>query len=118
MSTFSVRITLTNPEQRDRSVTLDALVDTGAMYTLLPADVVARLDLRALDEWQAQLASGERVVYPLGEVRVRLGNRERTTLFAAGPVGCPALLGAMALEAFSLAADPVHQRLLPVVGTL
>jgi len=118
MSSFSIPVTLINPEQRDRSMTLDLIVDTGAMYTLLPADVVAQLELRALDDWQAQLASGQRVVYPLGEVRVRLGGRERTTLFAAGPVGCPALLGALALEAFSLAADPVHQRLLPVVGTL
>jgi clan AA aspartic protease len=118
MSTFSVSVTLSNPEHRDRSITLDVLVDTGAMYTLLPADVVAQLELRALEDWQAQLASGERVVYPLGEVRVRLEGRERTTLFAAGPIGCPALLGAFALEAFSLAADPVHQRLLPVVGHL
>jgi clan AA aspartic protease len=118
MSSFSVRVTLSNPEQRNRSTTLELLVDTGATYTLLPADVVAALELRALDDWQAELASGERVVYPLGEVRVRLGHRERTTLFAAGPVGCPALLGALALETFSLAADPVHQRLLPVVGHL
>jgi len=49
---------------------------------------------------------------------VKLGTRERTTMFVAGPSGCPALLGALALESFGLAADPVHQRLLPVVGHL
>ncbi|HKC83323.1 MAG TPA: aspartyl protease family protein [bacterium] len=118
MSTFMVPVTLIHPDQRERSVRLDLLVDTGALYTLLPAEVVAALELRTVEDWQAQLASGERVVYPLGEVRVKLGTRERTTMFVAGPSGCPALLGALALESFGLAADPVHQRLLPVVGHL
>ena len=115
MGAFTVPVILIHPDHRERSVGLDLLVDTGAMYTLLPAEVVASLALRAVDDWQAQLASGERVVYPLGEVRLRLDGRERTTTFVAGPAGCPALLGALALEAFGLAADPVHQRLLPVV---
>jgi clan AA aspartic protease len=118
MSPFTVAVTLINPEHRGRSVKLDLLVDTGALYTLLPAEVVARLDLRATEDWQAQLASGERVVYPLGEVRLRLGARERTTMFVAGPSGCPALLGALALESFGMAADPIHQELVPVVGHL
>lgn len=118
MGAFRVSVTLIHPEHRDRTAHLELLVDTGALYTLLPAEVVARLELRATDDWQAQLASGERVVYPLGEVRLRLGTTERTTLFVAGPAGCPALLGALALEAFGMAADPVHQRLFPVVGHL
>lgn len=118
MSAFRVPVTLIHPEHRDRSVRLDLLVDTGALYTLLPAEVVAGLELRAVEDWHAQLASGERVVYPLGEVRVKLGGRERTTMFVAGPTGCPPLLGALALESFGLAADPVHHRLLPVVGHL
>ena len=118
MGAFSVPATLIHPEYRDRAVRLDLLVDTGALYTLLPAEIVARPELRAVEDWHAQLASGERVVYPLGEVRVKLGTRERTTMFVAGPTGCPALLGALALEAFGMAADPVHQRLFPVVGHL
>jgi hypothetical protein len=52
------------------------------------------------------------VVYGVGEVRIRLGRRERTAVFLAGPPGCPSLLGAFTLEAFSLAADPVNQRLI------
>ena len=118
MGIFTIPATVIHPEHRGRSIDLDLVVDTGALYTLLPAEVVAGLGLRAVDDWQAKLASGERVVYPLGEVRLRLDGRERPTMFVAGPSGCPALLGALALESFSLAADPVHQRLLPVVGHL
>ena len=118
MSTFSERVILMHPEHRDWALTLDLLVDTGATYTLLPPDVVARLDLPILEEQPAELASGERVMVRVGEVRVRLGERERTTMFVEGPPGCHLLLGAFTLEAFGLAADPVHQRLFPVIATL
>jgi clan AA aspartic protease len=118
MGLFTVHVTLLNPDDKSRSTDIDLLVDTGALYTLLPAEVVSALGLRATDDWEARLASGERVVYPLGEVRVRLDRREYTTAFVSGPSGCPALLGALALETFGLAADSVHQRLIPVVGRL
>ena len=118
MSTFTVRVTLIHPEYRDRSLTVDPLVDTGATYTLLPADLVAQLGLATPEERPGELASGKRVVYRVGEVRVRLGEREYTSIFVEGPAGCPLLLGAVTLEQFGFAADPVHQRLIPVVATL
>ena len=113
MSTFTIRATLIHPEQRERSVAADFLVDTGATYSLLPAEIVERLGLTAEEEWPALLANGEPVVYRLGEVRIRLGRRERTTIFVAGPPRCLPLLGAVTLEEFALAADPRHQQLLP-----
>ena len=113
MSTFTVSVTLIHPEQRERSVALDLLVDTGSAYMLLPPDVISRLGLAAPYERRAQLASGERVVYRVGDVHVKLDGEEHTTVFLAGPPGCRALLGAIVLEQFALAADPFHQRLLP-----
>lgn len=118
MSTFTVAVTLIHPEHRERSVEVDLLVDTGATYTLLPPGVVARLELSTPYERWAMLASGERVVYRIGEVRVRLGDEERTTVFFAGSPGARALLGAVTLEEFGLAADPVRQRLFPVPALL
>ena len=113
MSTFTIRATLIHPDHRERAVAANLVVDTGATYSLLPAEIVTRLGLATTEEWSAVLASGERVVYGMGEVRVRLGERERTTVFLAGPPGCYPLLGAFALEGFALAVDPVHQQLLP-----
>lgn len=118
MSTFTVPAILTHPERRERSVVLDLLVDTGATYTLLPAEVVTQLKLPTPYERAAVLASGERIVYRVGEVRVGLGDEERVTVFFAGPPGSRALLGAVTLEQFGLAADPVHRRLFPVPGLL
>ena len=113
MSTFIVPATLLHPDHRDRSVEAELLVDTGATYILLPPELVTRLELATPYEEPAMLASGEPVTYPLGEVRVRLGGRELTTVFWAGPPGCGAVLGAVALEQFALAVDPRHQQLIP-----
>jgi clan AA aspartic protease len=99
-------------------MTLDLLVDTGAIYMLLPEQVVTALGLSAVEERPAELASGERVMYGIGAVWVGLGGREFPTVFVAGPAGCPPLLGAVTLETFGLAVDPVHQRLFPVIAHL
>ncbi len=118
MSTFTVPATLIHPERRDRSLVIDLVVDTGATYTLLPAEVVAQLELPTPYERPAELASGERIIYRVGEVRIGLAGEERVTVFFAGPPGSRALLGAVTLEQFGLAADPVHRRLFPVPGLL
>ncbi len=114
MSTFNVQATFIHPEHRERSIVLDLLVDTGAFYTLLPAEVVVELGLPTPEARTVEFANGQREVLRMGEVRVRLGELERPTLFFAGAPGCRALLGAFTLEAFALAADPVHQRLIPI----
>ena len=113
MSTFVVEVALIHPEHRDRAVTAELLVDTGAFYSLLPAEIVERLGLETEADFDGVLASGEPVLYRQGELRVRIGGRERTTTFVAGPPGCAPLLGAFTLEAFALAADPRQQRLVP-----
>ena len=114
MSTFSVEVTLRHPEQSERSVALTLLVDTGAFYTLLPAEVVTLLGLPTPELRTVEFMDGHRDVYGLGEVRLRLGGAERTTVFLAGPSGSHPRLGAFTLEGFGLAVDPVHQRLLPI----
>jgi clan AA aspartic protease len=113
MSTFTVPATLIHPEHRERTVEADLLVDTGSSYILLPPDLVERLELPTPYQQRARLASGEIVTYRTGEVRVRLGEDARTTVFWAGPPGCRAILGAVALEEFGLAVDPRERRLIP-----
>ena len=118
MSTFTIQATLIHPDHRERSVTSDLIVDTGATYSVLPGEIVRRLGLATEEEVSAVLANGQRVLHGVGEVRVRIGERERTTVFLAGPPGCYPLLGAVTLEEFALAADPVNRRLVPAPPAL
>ncbi len=113
-----VQATLSNPEHVERAVTVDLLVDTGATYTLLPTEVVAALELATPYEQPAVLASGEEITYRVGEVRFRLRDEARVTVFFLGPLGARALLGAVTLEQFGMAADPVTRRLIRVPALL
>ena len=46
MSTLTVQATLIHPEHRERTITAEFLVDTGAIYLLLPAEIAERLAIR------------------------------------------------------------------------
>ena len=118
MGTFSVSAGLANPQEPGRRLTLDLLVDTGATWTMLPAEVVAQLGLTAARQRSVTLANGERVTYPAGQVVIQLNGEEIVTVFLAGPPRCLVLLGAVTLEEFGLAPDPVQKILVPVTGLL
>ena len=114
MSTFSVPVTLIQPDDHAQSLTIDMRVDTGTTYMLLPPEVVEALGLAVVEHRVGQLASGERVTYGVGPIVVRLDDREFPAVFVAGPSGCPTLLGSFTLEAFGLAVDPMNERLFAV----
>lgn len=117
MATFSVPLEVGNGAGGE-FVAVEALVDTGATYTVLPKDLLARLDIEPVGRRTFQLADERVVEYNVGEVRLRLEGSELTVLVVFAPVGTGPLLGATALEVFGLAADPVNQRLLPVPALL
>jgi clan AA aspartic protease len=118
MGTFSIEANLANPQHPDQRLTLDLLVDTGATWTMLPPDVVRKLGLVTARQRAVPLANGERVNYPAGQLAIQLNGEEVITVFLAGPPGCLALLGAVTLEEFGLAPDPVRKTLVSVGGLL
>ena len=118
MGTFSVSASLANPQRPEQHLTLDLLVDTGVTWTMLPEEVVTQLGLTAARQRAVTLANGERVTYRAGQVAIQLNGEEVITVFLAGPPDCLALLGAVTLEEFGLAPDPVRKTLVPVGGLL
>ncbi len=90
---------------------VDAVVDTGAFYTSLPASVLRRLGYRPITKERFILADGRRVTRPVGEVSVRLDGQTRTTLCVFAGRRSPPILGAFTLEAFGMSADPKRKRL-------
>ena len=93
---------------------LEALVGTLATYTVVPAPTLRRLGVEPIDRLPLILPDGSRREQPLGEARVRIGGRERTTVVVFGDEGGSPLLGAVTLGAFALSIDAASRRLVRV----
>ena len=117
MGTFSVAIEIGNPTGVEL-VQVEALVDTGATYTVLSRDMLVNLGIKPIEMVSFQLADERIVEYEVGEVRMRLDRRERTTLVVFGPEAAQPLLGATTLQLFNLAADPTREQLMSVPALL
>ena len=79
MGTFSHPIEVFSVDG-SRSITVDALVDTGSTYTCLPGSALRELGIAPVRKAQAQLADGSVVDDELGEAKVRLQGVERRPL--------------------------------------
>lgn len=102
----------------EQFVQVEALVDTGSSDTVLPQEMLERLGITAVDRFAYSLADETVVEYDVGEARLRLDGRERTTQVVFGPEGVTPLLGATTLQLFHLGVDPLQEQLVPVTGLL
>ena len=117
MGTFSVPLQV-GDLQGQQFIEIEALVDTGASHTLLPRELLSALGVAVVEQVSFQLADDRIVDYDVGEARLRLDSRQRTTLVVFGPEGAQPLLGATTLQLFNLAVDTVREQLVPVSGLL
>ena len=117
VGTFSVDFSIWNRD-RTESRELSGLVDTGASYTLIPEPILEGLGIEPFDTETFVLADGSRHDLAIGWVEMQLEERIRPVYVIFGSDADNVLLGAMALEAFALAADALHGRLIPARLTL
>jgi len=97
---------------------VDALVDTGATYTWVPRPILEELGYKPSFKRRLRLADGKVIERDGCEVVAEIDGNRLTTIAIFGDPGSEALLGAVTLEQFSLAPDPVSKRLVPVEALL
>jgi len=117
MSVFRVTIEVQDAKG-DGFEPLEALVDTGATWTWIPRDILARLGYTATLKRSLRTADNRIIERGAGWIHLRIGQETSPSLCIFGDEGSEILLGAFTLEGFSLAPDPVSERLVPVVGLL
>ena len=101
-----------------RSLDLEATVDTGAAYTVVPGTKLRELGVEPRGLRRFNLADGTTIEGAFGEVVATINGDTVNTLAIFGADGGPVLLGAYTLEGLGLAVDPVRQRLVPAVMIL
>jgi predicted aspartyl protease len=65
-----VRGTVANPSDRSLRVELEFVVDTGAIYTVIPKSVAERLRLKEMGRRRFKIANGDIVEYPVSEAYI------------------------------------------------
>ena len=113
MGQFLVDLTL-HASDDSLSQTIEALVDTGAAYSVVPRVVLESLGCRPVRTQRVILADGRIEEWPVTQIDVECEARRATTPMLMGPAGGPVLLGATTLEELGLGIDPLNRRLIPV----
>ncbi|MDP2948553.1 MAG: retroviral-like aspartic protease family protein [Chloroflexota bacterium] len=117
MGTFHYAIEVGDP-QGTRFERVEALVDTGASYTVAPAPMLQQLGVTPHDRVVFFLADGRQIERDVGQTWVRIDGRSVITLVVFGDEGADTLLGAYTLEGLRLGVDPANQRLVRTPGLL
>ena len=95
---------------------LQALVDTGSLYTGAPRTLLERLGLTPTAKRAFQVAGGRIIDRDIAEVVIRIDGQTAHTICVFADEGHQVRLGAVTLEQFALAADPVNKRLVPMTA--
>jgi predicted aspartyl protease len=114
MALTYIRARIANPARPRRSARLKFLVDSGALYSVVPASVLRRLGIKPGKSKSFILADGREVKRALGQALFRLDRKEAASPVIFGAAGDSVLLGTVSLGALGLMLDPLKRELRPL----
>jgi large subunit ribosomal protein L1 len=115
MGVFTVNVEFGTPD-RNRFESFRAVADSGALFSWLPKSVLEKLGHTPALRRSFVMADGREEDRDVAEVPLRLRGDILSTLCVFGEEETPPILGALAMEQFLVAPDPVHQQLIPIRG--
>jgi len=103
-----------NPANPEVTTKVDFLVDSGTIYSVVPAPILERLGIKPLSEQEFRLADGSKIVRKKGIALFRYKDKIGGADVIFGEEDDSILLGAFTLEALGLALDPLKRELRPL----
>jgi len=103
-----------NPSAPEVWEPLEFLIDSGAIYSVVPAPVLERLGIRPIAEQVFRLANGEQIRRRKGVALFRYAEHVGGSDVVFGEEGDFCLVGAFTLESLGLALDPLRRELKPL----
>ena len=120
MGLTTLEIEVGNPATHEVTEPIEFLIDSGAIYSVVPIPILERLGISPLIEQEFRLADGSKIVRKKGGALFKYGDRIGVADIIFGEEGDSQLLGAFTLEALGLALDPLRRELRPlpmILGT-
>jgi len=109
-----VEASIANPAKPKQSVRLSFLVDSGAVYSVVPASVLRRLGIKPHSRRTFTLADGSQITRRMGDALFRLNKRQGASPVIFGEKDDSTLLGSVSLEALGFILDPLKRELRPL----
>jgi clan AA aspartic protease len=109
-----LELEVANPARPDVAKKLRFLIDSGAIYSVVPASVLDRLGIDPIAEQEFRLANGTKIRRRRGIAFFRLGDRVGGSDVIFGEAGDSVLLGALTLESLGFVLDPIRRTLEPL----
>jgi len=114
MGLTRVEAEVANPFDASRHAALNFLVDSGAIYSVVPAATLEALGIASTGERTFLLANGQPIRRRVGEARITFEGQSATCVVLFGKAGDNTLLGVTTLENLGLIFDPLRQKILPL----
>lgn len=109
-----LEIEVGNPADPEITEEIEFLIDSGAIYSVVPTPILQNLGIEPLTEQEFRLADGSKIVRKKGIALFKFGDQIGGADVIFGEEGDSVLLGAFTLEALGLALDPLRRELKPL----
>jgi len=114
MGLTRLKVRVANPGASELWIELRCLVDSGAMYSCVPEDILRELGIQAHSQREFILANGEVITRQVGSAAFEYQGLRGDSLVLFGEKGDQPLLGVTTLETFGFALDPLKGELIPI----
>lgn len=105
---------IANPANPDAREPVDFLVDSGAVYSFVPHDVLTRLGIAPHSRQVFRLADGSTIERERGDALFFYRTHRGAAPVIFGAPGDATLLGAVTLESLGFVLDAVRRDLMPL----
>jgi clan AA aspartic protease len=103
-----------NPANPEVTRPVEFLVDSGAIYSVVPSAILEELQIKPFAEQSFRLADGSKISRKKGGALFKYKDQIGVADVIFGEEGDSSLLGAFTLEALGLALDPLKRELRPL----
>ena len=114
MGFVNLTVRIANFVDRTRAEEIEMLADTGALYSIVPTEILDRIGVEPTHVEEFELADGSVIERRMGVAHVTLRNRQAAANVIFGEPGDSTLLGVVTLEELGFVIDPSKGDLKPI----
>ena len=109
-----IKASIINPANPRRKTSLDFLVDSGAVYSVVPKKRLKRIGIQPHGTRVFTLADGTHMTREIGAAIFAINGEQGASPVIFGEEGDSLLFGMISLEALGLILDPIRRELRPL----